>query len=331
VEIKESAHELLGRRISVHGNEYLLTGVLAPEIKDYDPLPGVPSDLEKKALKDVIPDHLGPGIRVLDGSAMPKLGKGVSGVVFQAKCNLPTDVAIKCTSLPKNLEVSNANKLVAEWQRMKGIAFAQAKLDPKDPCSKRSLRGAIAPLVYDMFPAVVNKPPVPGFAAAAYKKSFCLVMELLQGSTLNGWILKHKDDSKQVKAAMYAKVETAVKCFHALGYEHNDLHDKNIWVDINGNVRLLDLGESTDIEAPKVLEKSTVEKKEKPVTMTVPISSSTVSNTAPLVVDPKGKPSSDRSSSPPIVVVVDQKQKEIIKLDKDAGSLLTLRKDLGLE
>jgi serine/threonine protein kinase len=74
-----------------------------------------------------------------------------------------------------------------------------------------------------------------------------LVMEYIQGVTLTQAVSRFELTQDKVAAIFYQVLE-AVAYMHSRGIMHNDIHPGNVMLGCNGEVKLVDLGLSTEIE-----------------------------------------------------------------------------------
>ena len=70
-----------------------------------------------------------------------------------------------------------------------------------------------------------------------------IIMEYINGSTLRDWTAK--PHGKKTKDEMLNKIRAAIQKLHAHSIFHNDLHNTNILIAKNGNVKIIDYGYAT--------------------------------------------------------------------------------------
>ena len=70
-----------------------------------------------------------------------------------------------------------------------------------------------------------------------------IIMEYINGSTLRDWAAK--PHGKKTKDEMLNKIRAAIQKLHAHSIFHNDLHNTNILIAKNGNVKIIDYGYAT--------------------------------------------------------------------------------------
>lgn len=75
------------------------------------------------------------------------------------------------------------------------------------------------------------------------KGCFCCSMEFIDGITYEKWIEKNHDISKRVD--MLLRIFEAIVFYQSKGVIHGDIHSRNILVDNNGEIHIIDFGTSS--------------------------------------------------------------------------------------
>lgn len=134
-------------------------------------------------------------------------------------------------------------KRYGRWFVLKGLPEEQRHLTDCRLLQEREFRLGIQ-LVHPNIAATYSLEEIPGLGR-------CIVMEAVDGQTLDSWLAAHPDREKRRRVLM--QLLDAVEYLHARQLVHNDLKPGNILITRNGeNLKLIDFGlsNSDDSAAP---------------------------------------------------------------------------------
>lgn len=151
--------------------------------------------------------ELTPGLRVNRYEVERELGRGGMGVVYQARdVTLDRRVALKLLHARRD-EAAQA-RLLREAQVMAKLAHPNV---------------------------------VPVFELGEWRNDLYLVMELVNGVTLEGWLKREKHRRREI-VSKFLDAGRGLAAAHAAGVVHRDFKPANVLVGLDGRVRVTDFG-----------------------------------------------------------------------------------------
>jgi len=92
----------------------------------------------------------------------------------------------------------------------------------------------------------LSSPHIVRAAATHQPKSLCYVaMEYVEGKTLRQWMLDNPKVDLQQARVIAAQIIQGLRALHRAEMLHQDLRPENVMIDVNGTVKLIDLGSVT--------------------------------------------------------------------------------------